>query len=97
MTGGVQRIAQNLLNDSSPLCWDPVQPLLDLNGESVKTTMKRHLSGVFHAEKSRYLQYLISAGRQWERTNKQLALSAASGGKRVDDLCLSRGNDALAP
>ena len=30
----------------------------------------RHLSGVFHAEKSRYLQYLISAGRKWERIGR---------------------------
>ena len=27
----------------------------------------REVSGVFHAEKSRYLQYLICAGRKWER------------------------------
>ena len=30
----------------------------------------RKVSGVFHAEKSRYLQYLISAGRKWERTGR---------------------------
>ena len=30
----------------------------------------REVSGVFHAEKSRYLQYLISAGRKWERTGR---------------------------